>query len=102
MSPSRPSNSHRRVEPTVLIVDDDPSAVEFLKTVIAQSPRVPRYRVTSANSGFRAEQACRTLQPAVVLLDLMLPDADGIDVLRALKAIDRGLEVIVISGQGSI
>ena len=32
----------------------------------------------------------------------MLPDADGIDVLRALKAIDSGLEVIVISGQGSI
>jgi len=86
----------------VLIVDDDPAAVEFLKTVIAQSPRVPRYRVMTANSGFRAEQACRTHQPAVVLLDLLLPDADGIDVLRALKAIDQGLEVIVISGQGTI
>ena len=90
------------MESTVLIVDDDPATVEFLKTVISQSPRVPRYRVTTANSGFRAEQACRTQQPAVVLLDLMLPDADGIDVLRALKAIDQGLEVIVISGQGTI
>jgi len=90
------------MESTVLIVDDDPAAVEFLKTVISHSSRVPRYRVTTANSGFRAEQACRTHQPAVVLLDLMLPDADGIDVLRALKAIDQGLEVIVISGQGTI
>jgi len=92
----------KSTEPTVLVVDDDPAAVEFLKTVIAQSTRVPRYRVTTANSGFRAEQACRTYRPAVVLLDLMLPDADGIDVLRALKAIDQGLEVIVISGQGTI
>ena len=90
------------MESTVLIVDDDPAAVEFLKTVISHSSRVPRYRVSTANSGFRAEQACRTQQPAVVLLDLMLPDADGIDVLRALKAIDQGLEVIVISGQGTI
>jgi DNA-binding NtrC family response regulator len=90
------------MEPTVLVVDDDPSAVEFLKTVIAQSPRVPRYRVMTANSGFRAEQACRAHQPGVVLLDLMLPDADGIDVLRSLKSIDQGLEVIVISGQGTI
>ncbi len=90
------------MDPTVLVVDDDPSAVEFLKTVIAQSPRTPRYRVMTANSGFRAEQACRAHQPGVVLLDLMLPDADGIDVLRALKGIDQGLEVIVISGQGTI
>lgn len=90
------------MEPTVLVVDDDPSAVEFLKTVIAQSGREPRYRVMTANSGFRAEQACRTHQPGVVLLDLMLPDADGIDVLRSLKGIDQGLEVIVISGQGTI
>ena len=50
----------KSTEPTVLVVDDDPAAVEFLKTVIAQSTRVPRYRVTTANSGFRAEQACRT------------------------------------------
>ena len=102
MSPSRVIEQPGRMEPTVLVVDDDPAAVEFLKAVIAQSARAPRYRVTTANSGFRAEQACRAQRPAVVLLDLMLPDADGIDVLRALKAIDSGLEVIVISGQGSI
>ena len=86
----------------MLIVDDEPGIVDFLRTVIGQSPRVPRYRVVTANSGFRAEQACRTYQPAVVLLDLLLPDADGIDVLRALKNIDPGLEVIVISGQGTV
>ncbi|MCC7123634.1 MAG: sigma-54-dependent Fis family transcriptional regulator [Acidobacteria bacterium] len=91
-----------RMEPTVLVVDDDPAAVEFLRTVLSQATRTPRYRVTTANSGFRAEQACRTYRPAVVLLDLVLPDADGIDVLRALKAIDQGLEVIIISGQGTL
>ncbi len=90
------------MEPTVLVVDDDPAVVDFLRTVIAQSTRSPRYKVVTANSGFRAEQMCRTYQPGVVLLDLMLPDADGIDVLKSLKNIDRGLEVIVISGQGTI
>jgi DNA-binding NtrC family response regulator len=101
MQPVAPAD-RVRFEPSVLIVDDDPAAVEFLRTVIAQSPRTPRFRVTTANSGFRAEQACRLHQPAVVLLDLVLPDADGIDVLRALKAIDQGLEVIIISGQGTL
>jgi DNA-binding NtrC family response regulator len=102
MSSARSVELNNHLEPTVLIVDDDPGAVEFLRTVIAQATRSPKYRVATANSGFRAEQACRAYQPGVVLLDLMLPDADGIDVLRALKAIDQGLEVIVISGQGSI
>src|SRR5512139_377788 len=98
----RTEDPNPRLESTVLIVDDEPGTVDFLRTVIAQSARVPRYRVVTANSGFRAEQACRTYQPAVVLLDLLLPDADGIDVLRALKGIDKGLEVIVISGQGTV
>jgi DNA-binding NtrC family response regulator len=102
MSPSRAHEPNPRLEPTVLIVDDDPGTVDFLRTVLAQSPRIPRYRVVTANSGFRAEQACRANQPAVVLLDLLLPDADGLDVLRALKAIDQGIEVIVISGQGTL
>jgi DNA-binding NtrC family response regulator len=93
---------HARLEPTVLIVDDDPTVLEFLRSVVARSTRSPKFRVVTANSGFRAEQACRSYQPAVVLLDLMLPDADGVDVLKALKAIDQGLEVILISGQGTI
>ncbi|HTM30075.1 MAG TPA: sigma-54 dependent transcriptional regulator [Vicinamibacterales bacterium] len=101
-APPRAGEPNPRLESTVLIVDDEPGTVDFLRTVIGQAPRVPRYRVVTANSGFRAEQACRTYQPAVVLLDLLLPDADGIDVLRALKNIDSGLEVIVISGQGTV
>ena len=102
MPAPRTTEPNPRLEATVLVVDDDPATVDFLRTVIAQSSRAPRYRVVTANSGFRAEQACRSYQPAVVLLDLLLPDADGIDVLRALKNIDQGLEVIVISGQGTI
>ena len=66
----------------MLVVDDDPVTVDFLRTVVEQSPRAPRYRVVTANSGFRAEQACRSYQPAVVLLDLLLPDGDGLDVLQ--------------------
>ena len=102
MSTERPAEPRASMESTVLIVDDDPAAVEFLKTVISHSSRVPRYRVSTANSGFRAEQACRTQQPAVVLLDLLLPDTDGIELLRRLKAIDPTPEIIVISGQGTI
>ena len=52
MPPSRSPEQPGRMEPTVLIVDDDPAAVEFLKAVIAQSPRAPRYRVVTANWGF--------------------------------------------------
>jgi DNA-binding NtrC family response regulator len=86
----------------VLVVDDEPMVTDWLKMVIEQAPAEPGYEVRSASHGARAEELFEAWRPAVVLLDLLLPDTDGIELLRKMKRLDANPEVIVISGQGSI
>ncbi|HEX8031117.1 MAG TPA: sigma-54 dependent transcriptional regulator [Vicinamibacterales bacterium] len=86
----------------VLVVDDEPMVTEWLKMVIEQGGAPPGYEVRTAAIGSRAVELFRSWRPDVVLLDLVLPDIDGIALLRQLKAIDETPEMIVISGVGTI
>ncbi len=86
----------------VLVVDDEPMVTEWLKMVIEQGGSSPGYEVRAAAVGSRAVEIFRAWRPDVVLLDLVLPDIDGIALLRQLKAIDENPEMIVISGVGTI
>jgi DNA-binding NtrC family response regulator len=86
----------------VLVVDDEPAVTDWLKMVIEQGESPPGYEVRSALVGSRAVEIFRSWRPDVVLLDLVLPDIDGIALLRQLKAIDDSPEMIVISGVGTI
>ncbi len=100
--PDRPIHASPRSR-RVLVVDDEPAVTDWLKMVIEQAPAGPAaYEVRSASVGARAAEVFRSWKPDVVLLDLVLPDVDGIELLRRLKAIDAGPEVIVISGVGTI
>jgi DNA-binding NtrC family response regulator len=91
---SSPSKRRRRV----LAIDDEPAMVEWLKMVI----EAEGYEVRTALIGTRGEEIFKQWRPDVVVTDLMLPDVDGIALLRRLKAIDAAPEIIVISGQGTI
>ena len=95
---SAKSPSRRRV----LVVDDEPMVTDWLKMVIEQAERDPGYEVRAAAVGSRGVEIFRSWRPDVVLLDLVLPDIDGIALLRQLKAIDEGPEMVVISGVGTI
>ena len=86
----------------VLVVDDEPMVTDWLKMVIEQGERTPPYEVRAAAVGARAVELFKVWRPDVVLLDLVLPDIDGIALLRQLKAIDPSPEMIVISGVGTI
>ncbi|HEX7280559.1 MAG TPA: sigma-54 dependent transcriptional regulator [Vicinamibacterales bacterium] len=86
----------------MLVVDDEPMVTDWLKMVIEQSDRTPPYEVRAAAVGSRAVELFKSWRPDVVLLDLVLPDIDGIALLRQLKAIDSSPEMIVISGVGTI
>src|SRR5687767_3413715 len=86
----------------VLVVDDEPLVTDWLKMVIEQGGAAPGYDVRTALVGSRAVELFRAWRPDVVLLDLVLPDVDGIALLRQLKAIDDTPEMIVISGVGTI
>ncbi len=92
----------RRQRKRVLVVDDEPMVSDWLKMVIEQAPGEPGYEVRIASHGARALDLYETWRPGVVLLDLLLPDAEGIDLLQKMKAVDPSPEVIVISGQGTI
>ena len=66
---------------TVLVVDDDPKAVE----VIAAFLPVPAYAVVRAYGGSEAITLAQRLKPDLILLDLMMPEVSGFDVLDALS-----------------
>ncbi|MEZ5420187.1 MAG: sigma-54 dependent transcriptional regulator [Vicinamibacterales bacterium] len=86
----------------VLVVDDDPATVDWLKMVIEQADVDPPFEVRAAGLGRLGLAQVDEWRPEIVLLDLLLPDGDGMDVLKRIKEGSPGTEVIVISGQGTI
>lgn len=72
-------------EPDVLLVDDSPLIADALGTLLRETG----HRVRTAGSVAEAVAAAREAAPDVLLLDLTLPDGDGLDVLRALAAEGR-------------
>src|SRR5262245_32797019 len=87
----------------VLVVDDEPMVTDWLKRITGQAGNgTGGYEVRAAAIGSRATEIFRAWKPDVVLLDIVLPDTDGIELLRQLKTIDPDPEMIVISGVGTI
>jgi signal transduction histidine kinase len=68
-------------EHSVLVVDDEPDMRRFLVAALAE-----RYRVFQAADGPAGLEAVRRSKPDLVLLDLMLPGLDGLDVCQAIRA----------------
>jgi two-component system phosphate regulon response regulator PhoB len=75
----------------ILVVDDEPDIVALVAYHLARSG----YRVSTASTGTEALQAAREEQPALVVLDLMLPELSGFQVLERLRA-DRALADIPV------
>lgn len=89
---------------TVVVCEDD----EPTRELICDNLLADRYRALPAPSAADALRLCGYNQPDLIVLDLMLPDASGIDVLRELRAangsssrFDPELPVIVLSGCGT-
>lgn len=70
----------------LLVVDDEPTLRELLSATL----RFAGFEVTSVATGAEAIEAARSRQPDLVLLDVMLPDLDGFEVARRLRAGARG------------
>jgi adenylate cyclase len=80
-----------REPPRVLVVDDNPANLEILETRLARQG----YEVVTAKDGDEALAAARARTPDLILLDVMMPGKDGIQVCRELKA-DPGLPFMPI------
>src|SRR6266850_1477082 len=82
----------------VLAIDDEPAMTEWLKVLLEHH----NFEVRTALIGPRGEEIFKTWRPDAVVTDMMLPDVDGIELVRKFKQLDPEAEVIVITGQGNI
>ncbi len=89
MQPAPPGNAH------ILVVDDEPAITDLLATAL----RYMGYQVTTAATGFAALEAAATAAPDLVVLDVMLPDLDGFEVCRRLRAARDFVPVIFLSAR---
>jgi two-component system, NtrC family, nitrogen regulation response regulator NtrX len=82
----------------VLIIDDEVEIREALEEIF----REESYAVTTAATGDEGLTLVRDAAYDVVLLDIWLPDRDGLEVLKEINALEAKPEVIIISGHGTI
>src|SRR2546427_11652618 len=78
--------------PVILVVDDDTGVRESFRLILED-----HYDVLDVPDGPRALDVVRSAHVDLVLLDIRLPDMDGIEVLERTKAIDEGVEVILVT-----
>ena len=84
--------------PNILIVDDEASIRSILLEVLAEEG----YSAVAVDSGEACLEALRKRPFSVVLLDIWLPGADGMEILETVRGLENSPEVIMISGHGSI
>ncbi len=82
----------------LLVVDDDAA----FRQVMARELSRLGYEVEAAGSGEEAVERVKTAEPEVVLLDLRLPGMGGLETLKAVLGTAPGVEVIMLTGHGSI
>jgi CheY-like chemotaxis protein len=82
---------------TVLVVDDDPKAVEQIASYLP----TPAYATVRAYGGQEAIVLARRLRPDLIVLDLMMPDANGFDVIHALKSDlgTAGIPILIVTAK---
>jgi nitrogen regulation protein NR(I) len=84
--------------PTLLVVDDEPSILHFFRRAF----QVPEVTLLTASSAAEALATFAAERPDVVVLDINLPDASGLETFRRIHGIDPKIPVIFITGHGTM
>ena len=82
----------------VLVVDDEPSICALLTATL----RLVDFQVAVAEDGTRALKAAAEFEPDIVVLDVMLPDLDGFEVARRLRAEGRAVPVLFLTARDAV
>jgi two-component system, NtrC family, response regulator AtoC len=88
----------RGVKEKILIVDDD----EGVRQVLGQAMGESGYQVTTADSGEKAVAILRDLPFDLIILDMVLPRVDGLEVLKEISALRPETPVVMITGYASV
>ena len=84
--------------PVVLLVDDDPA----IRRAVSAGLELEGFTVVAASGGRAALEAAARMAPAVILLDLSMPDLDGLEVLERLRAGGDQVPVCVLSARDEV
>jgi two-component system response regulator AtoC len=83
---------------SILVVDDERSLLSFMQNLLEKDG----YEVITAGTGTEALQKTVGEDPDLVILDLLLPDMDGIAVLEKIRQHDRNIPVIILTAYGTV
>ena len=86
------------VNKTILVVDDEDDVRESVREVL----RDEGYRVVDTADGTQVLELIRQERPELVLLDIWMPQVDGIGLLKEIKTQEPDLNVVMVSGHGNI
>ena len=78
----------------VLIIDDDPATIELMSTALSRKG----YQVRTACNGVEGEREVKCSPPDLVITDIVMPEKEGIYILRVLRDLAPEIKVIAISG----
>jgi two-component system nitrogen regulation response regulator GlnG len=84
-------------KPVLLVIDDEP----VIQHAFRKAFRAPEYEVVSAQTAAEGLAALARRLPDVVVLDVHLPDSDGLATLERIKAVDARVPVVMITGHGT-
>jgi two-component system nitrogen regulation response regulator NtrX len=84
--------------PSLLIVDDEPSILQTLGGLLSDEG----FEVSTAGNGYEALKKIENESPDLVLLDIWMPGIDGIETLKEIKKAAPHIQVIIITGHGTI
>lgn len=97
MAPSHPSKDVEESKLTILVVDDDPLAIEFVRVALSDQPVI----VEGASDAQAALEAVHRLRPSLVLQDLILPGATGMDLVQKIREEDPECHLVIMTGDYS-
>jgi two-component system phosphate regulon sensor histidine kinase PhoR len=86
------------MKPRILVAEDDPGVAYMLAMALTGAD----FEVEHARDGQAAWAAFQSRRPDVVLSDIRMPNMDGVELLRKIKAVDPDLDVILLTGHGDL
>ena len=78
--------------PLILVAEDEDNNFELVKVVLSK-----RYRLIRAHNGIEAVTLCEDEHPDLILMDLRMPDMNGLDATRIIKEVNRNIPIIALS-----